>query len=262
MGRTNSAPAYGLTDAVCSCLSLVGARGSFVSRTLPRCVYSPANTLYYMTATNKNDDSGRRGLSMTDEVDDDIKAITTLISVLKPLDPQARIHILDFVFKRLGIAVPAEATPSSQLVTPPPHVVLPPPASPPVMQPSVVDIRTFAKEKMPKTVNEKVAVLAYYLAHLAPVSERRDYLVADDIQSYFIQADFQLPTSPERITLSNAKNAGYLNASERGQYTLNAVGHNLVAHKLPSSDQPNEGKRKRAVNRKPAKKKTRAKSKR
>jgi hypothetical protein len=127
---------------------------------------------------------------------------------------------------------------------------------------SVVDIRTFAKEKMPKTVNEKVAVLAYYLAHLAPVGERRDYLVADVIQPYFIQADFQLPTSPERITLSNAKNAGYLNASERGQYTLNAVGHNLVAHKLPASGEGGAGNsKKRSGGRKVPKKKTRAKSK-
>jgi hypothetical protein len=79
-------------------------------------------------------------------------------------------------------------------------------------------------------------VVGYYLAHLAPEQERRDHLVSDDIKTYFIQAGFQLPTGPPNRTLANAKNAGYLIALERGQYRLNAVGHNLVVHKLPSSE--------------------------
>ena len=188
-----------------------------------------------------------------DDLDDDVKAITTLISVLKPLDPQARVHVLDFVFKRLGISLLGEATPTATITTPlQPHVT-PAPPTPPAAPPGIVDIRTFANEKMPKTVNEKVAVLSYYLAHLAPVGERRDHLTADDIRPYFIKAGFELPTSPERITLANAKNAGYLNALERGQYTLNAVGHNLVAHKLPPGE---AGGGKKAT-----KKKKRAKSK-
>ena len=77
-----------------------------------------------------------------------------------------------------------------------------------------VDIRS-AAEKSPKTVNEKVAVVTYYLAHLAPVSERRDYLVSDDIRTYFIQAGFELPTAPATMTLTNVKNTGYLNALDR-----------------------------------------------
>lgn len=130
------------------------------------------------------------------------------------------------------------------------------PATPPQPPPpsGVHDIRSFAAEKKPKTVNEKVAVIGYYLAQLAPEGERRDYLIADDIKAYFIQADLQLPTAPPNVTLINAKNAGYFNASDRGQYKLNAVGHNLVAHKLPSGE-AGEAKR-RAAPRKPRKKAT------
>ena len=172
---------------------------------------------------------------MTDELDDDVEAIKQSISVLKPLDPKARVDVLDFVFKRLGIAMPGEAKPASPPIAPlPPHVTSPVTSTSPAAPSGVVDIRTFAKEKMPKTAIEKVAVLAYYLAHLAPVGDRRDYLTADDIHPYFIQADFELPTSPERITLASAKNAGYLNSTKTGQFTLNAVGHNLVAHNLLS----------------------------
>ena len=43
---------------------------------------------------------------------------------------------------------------------------------------------------------------------------------------------FELPIGPPGQTLLNAKNAGYLDLSGKGQYRLNPVGHNLVTHKL------------------------------
>ena len=99
-----------------------------------------------------------------------------------------------------------------------------------------MDIRTFAGLKSPKTLNEKVAVVAFFLAQVASPAERRDFITSEDIKPYFIQAGFELPTALINMSLTNAKNAGYLNALERGQYKLNSVGHNLVAHKLPKKD--------------------------
>ena len=81
-----------------------------------------------------------------------------------------------------------------------------------------------------------VAVMAYYLSNLAPPGERRDYIVSDDIKLYFNQANFPLPTGRPGVTLVNTKNAGYLDALTGGQYRLNPVGHNLVAHKLGKDD--------------------------
>jgi hypothetical protein len=81
-----------------------------------------------------------------------------------------------------------------------------------------------------------VAVLAYYLANLAPAYERRDHVVPDDIKKYFPQANFELPTAPPHVTLANAKNAGYLDGTGNGKYRLNPVGHNLVTHKLPRDE--------------------------
>jgi hypothetical protein len=80
-----------------------------------------------------------------------------------------------------------------------------------------------------------VAILGFYLAHLAPDGERRDYLIADDIKKYFVQAGYPLPTGPSTMPLVNAKNAGYLDALDKGKYRLNAVGHNLVVHKMPTA---------------------------
>jgi hypothetical protein len=81
-----------------------------------------------------------------------------------------------------------------------------------------------------------VAILAYYLANLAPADQRRDHIVPDDIKRYFPQANFELPTAPPGMTLVNAKNAGYLDMLGTGQYRLNPVGHNLVTHKLPRAE--------------------------
>ena len=188
--------------------------------------------------------------------DDVVKAISTLMSVLKPLDDAARVHVLEFVIKRLGISLTAVPTePIHKSVTSDVNSVPQTPPAPTLA--GAVDIRSFAAEKSPKTVNQKVAVLAYYLAHLAPVSERRDYLVSDDISTYFIQAGFELPTAQPSMTLTNAKNAGYLNALDRGQYKLNAVGHNLVAHKLPGRE---TGQNKRKTMQRSAKRKNRIKA--
>lgn len=148
------------------------------------------------------------------------------MEALTPLDQEAREHALDFVMKRLGINIPKTA--------PVPHVHAPIPAHPAAPPPVAgTDIRSFADLKEPKTLNEKVAVVAFFLSQVAPAEERRDFITSDDIKPYFIQAGFELPTGPTNMTLTNAKNAGYLNAMERGQYRLNSVGHNLVAHKLP-----------------------------
>jgi hypothetical protein len=181
-----------------------------------------------------------------DDNEDDVKAIPVIIAALKPLNAESRIRVLEFVLKKLGVSLSANAPHTDALPAAP---TTPLPANPPPF--GVRDIRSFAAEKQPRTVNEKVAVIAYYLAHLAPEGERRDYLISDDIKPYFIQADFALPTAAPGMTLTNAKNAGYLNALDRGQYKLNAVGHNLVAHKLPGGE---AGETKRAS--KPARKKS------
>jgi hypothetical protein len=84
-----------------------------------------------------------------------------------------------------------------------------------------VDVRSFGTEKSPRSPNERVAVVAYYLAELAPETERKAEISAADITKYFKQAGFPLPGAA-RMTLVNARNAGYLDAgADRGTYRLN-----------------------------------------
>jgi hypothetical protein len=157
-----------------------------------------------------------------------LQAIKTLLETLDPLTPNVRTSVIDYVFKRLGIT-------ASQAPSPPPP--LPAVAAP--LTPSLksqldgpTDILSLKEQKSPTTGTQMIAVVAYYLAHLAPEGERRDFITADDIQKYFVQGKYPLPGSQPQA-LVHAKNAGYLDSLEKGKYRLNSVGHNLVAHKMP-----------------------------
>jgi hypothetical protein len=171
----------------------------------------------------------------TKENDPELDAITQVIEALKPLEEDARLRVLDYVFRRLGItvrgvatnpphAIPGSSTPGPTLVTAPPAVQS--------------DIRSLTESKKPKTAGEMAALVAYYLNELAPLTDRKAEIGTDDIRKYFKQANFRLPGAAN-MTLIHAKNAGYLDVgSGRGQYKLNPVGHNLVVHNLPSRTGP------------------------
>jgi hypothetical protein len=187
---------------------------------------------------------------MPDEkVDPELQAIATLLTALEPLGNEARVNVILYVFKRLGIDFPASNARSAlrSIADVAVHH-----ASVETENASVIDIRSFKEEKQPKTASEMVAIAAYYLAHLAPLDERRDYIVADDIRKYFLQAVFPLPSAPPHMTLVNAKNAGYVDARERGQYRLNPVGYNLVTNKLPPPQTRVERRPESRVERRPA----------
>jgi hypothetical protein len=166
--------------------------------------------------------------------DEELAAIKALLEVLTPLKPEARTNVIDYVFRRLGITAPAAAALMQPTMLQPPSPAAPVRAALQQLPPGAqADLRSLTEQKQPKSANQMVAVLAYYLANLAPAGQRRDHVVADDIKKYFPQANFPLPTGPHGMTLVNAKNAGYLDVLTAGQYRLNPVGHNLVTHKLP-----------------------------
>jgi hypothetical protein len=98
----------------------------------------------------------------------------------------------------------------------------------------VRDIRSFKEQKQPASAQQMACVVAYYLQELAPADERKSTISTNDLDRYFKQAKFKLPTDIGQV-LKNAKKAGYFDAAERGQYKLNAVGYNLVSHGLPVS---------------------------
>ena len=162
----------------------------------------------------------------------------TVLSMLSAIDPGGRRRVVEYVCQRLEINLAS----SSDISSPPAverrvlldaehHAGVPAPV--PEQGRSVRDIRSFKLEKQPRSAIEMAALVAYYLAELAPVGDKKTQINAADVERYFKQADFPLP-SRTRKTLAAAKAAGFLDSPSTGSYKLNPVGHNLIVHGLPA----------------------------
>ncbi len=184
---------------------------------------------------------------MAQDIEAELQAIKTLLETLEPLAPSVRSSVIDYVFKRLGIPSSQNSTVTAVSVGAiAPVTILPKPN-----HDGPVDILSLREQKDPKTGTQMIAVVAYYLAHLASEHERQDFITAKEIQKYFVQGQYPLPGSQSQA-LVDAKNAGYLDFVEKGKYRLNSVGYNLVAHKMPKDGNSSSSPRKKAA--KPARK--------
>jgi hypothetical protein len=164
------------------------------------------------------------------EVDAEIQAIQFVIDALGPLDDDARGRVLEYTLRRLGMRdLPGPATGAATLRLEP--II---DAAPPASTPAVTDIRSLREAKQPKSGVEMAAIVAYYLAELAPSDERKDAIGTAEIERYFKQAQYRLPQRID-MTLHNAAAAGYFDRTGRGAFRLNPVGFNLVTHGLPRS---------------------------
>lgn len=96
------------------------------------------------------------------------------------------------------------------------------------------DIKSFVDSKQPKSDVQFAAVVAYYYRFEASAESRKDSIDAQTVQEAARLAGRRRPPKP-LMTLNNAKNLGYLDSSERGQFRINSVGENLVAMTLPGT---------------------------
>jgi hypothetical protein len=158
--------------------------------------------------------------------DKELEAISLIIDLLTPLDTIERTRVLEYVLKRLDMgAVQAVSTDAPEIATTSGRVTA---------VPFVKDVRSLAAEKQPRSANEMVALVAYYLSELAPENERSDTVNVNTIKRFFKMAAFPMPRVPKNA-LTNAAQAGYLENVSRGEYRLNPVGYNLIVHGLPRS---------------------------
>lgn len=187
-----------------------------------------------------------------DSVSSELAALTVIVKALQPLSPAVRERVISSAVVLLGGSQPSgQASLSSAPVSASNQAIA---SSQPAEGRTINDIRTLKEEKQPRSASEMATLVAYYLAELAPPSERKDRITSGDITKYFKQAPFQLPANA-KMTLVHSKNAGYLDALGSGEYALNPVGYNLVAHNLPSTKgaQSTQKKKKKGTSR-PSKK--------
>lgn len=161
---------------------------------------------------------------------DDFDIGKAIFDQLKDLPAERQQRVLRWVAEGLGVA------PGALALAPPPQPAggSHPPQVPPVSPPAspATDIKTFIAAKTPKSDMQFAAAVAYFYRFDAPPAERRDSIDGTALQEAARLAGRRRLSNP-RVTLNNAKAAGYLDSSTRGEFTINSVGENLVAMTLP-----------------------------
>jgi predicted solute-binding protein len=101
--------------------------------------------------------------------------------------------------KRLDLkhARPMQMPPKQHTVTP---IV---PATPMQSESLQVHIKEFKEQKQPRSAIEMAAIVAYYLANMAPEANRKESIATADLDTYFKIARFKLPAK-QKFTLVNA----------------------------------------------------------
>jgi hypothetical protein len=103
------------------------------------------------------------------------------------------------------------------------------------------NIRSFTDMKAPKSDQQFAAVVAYFYQFEAKADERKDEIDAEVMKEAARLAG-RAQVERWNMTLTNAKNAGYLDSAGAGKFKLSSVGENLVAITLPNNDAPRKRK--------------------
>jgi hypothetical protein len=158
---------------------------------------------------------------------DDFATAKAVADLLKGLDPDRQARVLRWVSESLGIVTPLESRsepPARRSGNAELNRVTTPGAT--------IDIKSFVASKDPKSDNQFAATVAYFYRFEAPQNQRRESITAEILQEATRLAGRSRLGDPGK-TLRNAKDMGYLDAADRGEYRINSVGENLVAMTLP-----------------------------
>jgi hypothetical protein len=187
--------------------------------------------------------------SSTNTVKSPLDAAKVIVAELDGMPPEHQLLALKFAVETLGLQFPTAFVSKA----------------PPVQSAHVIshenvansanhstDIRSFTTMKAPKSDQQFTAVVAYFYQFEAKPDQRKN---AIDPETMKEAARLAGRPQVERwaMTLTNAKNAGYLDAAGGGKFKLSSVGENLVAITLPGSSGQEQGKRSR-TSKKPKKK--------
>ena len=189
---------------------------------------------------------------------DDLEAVRTIAAALSGFSPEEQERIIRWAREKLGLAPAPRTLPETRTPLTPP--ALPPRPVEPAEQTqpyaSAKDLKTFVTAKSPKRDVQFAATVAYFYRFEAPPEQRKNEIDSVALQDACRLAGRARLKKP-LITLNNAKTLGLLDSgSERGKFTINTIGENLVAMTLPGqSDNFAKGKKPKKPAKKTAKKK-------
>lgn len=153
---------------------------------------------------------------------DDVKALTTIVNILKSLDEESQARVLSSVQAFLGVGGRAKLEQHGVL-----HDI-PEQAFPFASQGTFSEDRTmspkeFVRNKDPSSDVERVACLAYYLAHYRGTPHFKTV----DISALNIEAA-QPKFSNASVSVENARARSLLVPSTKGNKQLSALGEKFV----------------------------------
>lgn len=174
-----------------------------------------------------------------------LDAAQKIVAELTGMTSEHQSLAVKFAVETLGLQLPAVLSPAA---APPVHS--PPPPHGPTSTEHSTDIRSFTAMKAPKSDQQFTAVVAYFYQFEAKPDNRKE-----EIDKDIMKEAARLAGRPQverwNMTLTNAKNAGYLDTAGDGKFKLSSVGENLVAITLPDTGGAGG---KSSVSRKPKKK--------
>lgn len=178
---------------------------------------------------------------------DDLEAVRTVVDAVQSFGAEDQQRIFRWTAEKLGLPQPfATAGPTtgrgpatSSPAIPPSH----PSANVPAGS-AAQDIKSFVATKNPRTDIQFAATVAYFYRFQAPEGEKKVSITKDDLIDACRKVDRPRPAKPY-LTLNNAFQAGLLDRVEKGAFSINSVGENLVAMTLPadSSQRPKSPKK-------------------
>lgn len=155
-------------------------------------------------------------------VADEARALQHIIAELSPLAPRTQRRLIDTVCTFLGIATPtSDVAPEAN--TPRPVVSSRSTSFQFSQDADELSVKEFLLEKSPMTDVERVACLAYYLAHFRATP----HIKTKDITALNTEAA-QRRFSNTAVAVDNATKAGYLVPSIKGCKQLSAAGERFV----------------------------------
>lgn len=161
---------------------------------------------------------------MSTTTSDEFDALRTIVKTLEPFGADDQNRILRWAAEKLGLSQSQRQTPPADSGA---HGV--PPAQPEAPA-GTKDIKSFVEQKKPKNDTQFAAVVAYYHRFEAP--QKKDSITQSELLDACRMANYPRPPAPGQ-TLRNAVNAGVLDKTGRGAFSVNSVGENLVAVTLP-----------------------------
>jgi hypothetical protein len=183
-------------------------------------------------------------------------AAQKIVEELTGLPREQQQLAIRFALETLGL----QASPAPLVATPHAQPQQPAPLHPASSADHSTDIRAFTAMKSPNSEQQFTAVVAYFYQFEARPEDRRETINAETMKEAARLAG-RAQVSRWNMTLTNAKNAGYLDAVGSGNFKLSSVGENLVAITLPGNAGAAGGTTRKRTAKKFAKKKSAKKKK-